>query len=165
MHKIMRHWETINARKSLWLILLTPLLAGCPKPAAYREPITRFQQASTVVIESARIEYGLTNKRERDALIDGLVAKRAKIISGTPTTKRSGYLVAMIWPPEWRRSMLWPSMVNCYSFSQAVMLLLELKMLQIHLTMRLWASDRHLAMHLLMLSRTKPKVLRPSPVK
>jgi hypothetical protein len=79
VRNILRHWETISVRKSLWLILLTLLLAGCPKPAAYREPITRFQQASTVVIESARIEYGLTNKRERDALIDGLVAKRARI--------------------------------------------------------------------------------------
>jgi hypothetical protein len=65
--------------KLFYMILSTLLLAGCVNPAAYREPITRFQQASTVVIEGARTEYGLTNKRERDAVIDGLVAKRARI--------------------------------------------------------------------------------------
>jgi hypothetical protein len=60
-------------------VLLTLLLIGCPQPAAYREPITRFQQASTVVIESARINYGIANKGERDAEIDHRVAKGEKI--------------------------------------------------------------------------------------
>jgi hypothetical protein len=55
------------------------LLIGCANPAAYREPITRFQQASTIVIEGARIEYGVSNKNERNTLIDHLVDKREKI--------------------------------------------------------------------------------------
>jgi hypothetical protein len=69
----------MNAHQILYLMLSTLLIAGCASPAAYREPITRFQQASTVVIEGARTEYGLANKKERDAEIDRLVAKRARI--------------------------------------------------------------------------------------
>jgi len=63
----------------LHVIFLAFLFAGCANPSAYREPITRFQQASTVVIEDARIEYSIANKRERDAAIDYLVAHREKI--------------------------------------------------------------------------------------
>lgn len=60
-------------------ILLTLLLIGCAQPAAYREPITRFQQASTVVIESARVYYRVANKGERDAEIDRRVARGKEI--------------------------------------------------------------------------------------
>jgi hypothetical protein len=60
-------------------LALTLLLAGCVTPAAYKEPITRFQQASTVVIEVARIEYNDANGRERNALIDDYAAKRLRI--------------------------------------------------------------------------------------
>lgn len=75
-------WNDCNmlrvSRVGLYL-LLPLLLIGCATPAAYREPITRFQQASTVVIEGARLEYSLANKRERDAAIDKLVDKRVRI--------------------------------------------------------------------------------------
>jgi hypothetical protein len=77
--KSVKHDEGANVYKLFYLIFPTLLITGCANPAAYRAPITRFQQASTVVIESARTEYGLTNKRERDAVIDTLVTKRAKI--------------------------------------------------------------------------------------
>lgn len=79
MRDILKNWKSADVYKLLYLIPSTLLLAGCVNPAAYREPITRFQHASTVVIEGARTEYGLTNKRERDAVIDALVAKRARI--------------------------------------------------------------------------------------
>lgn len=65
--------------KFVLLNLLVFLLTGCPNPAAYREPITRFQQASTVVIESARVEYGQANARERDATIDKLASQKKRI--------------------------------------------------------------------------------------
>jgi hypothetical protein len=54
-------------------------LSGCPNPAAYREPIARFQQASTVVIESARSEYAAANNDERNSEIDRLAAKKSRI--------------------------------------------------------------------------------------
>ena len=56
-----------------------PFLTGCPNPASYQEPITRFQQASTIVIEGARSEYGLANSAERNAEIDRLVAAKSRI--------------------------------------------------------------------------------------
>lgn len=56
-----------------------PFLSGCPNPASYQEPITRFQQASTIVIEGARSEYGLANSAERNAEIDRLVAAKSRI--------------------------------------------------------------------------------------
>ena len=87
MHNIVKNDNGVDVYKLFYVILSTLLIAGCMSPAAYREPITRFQQASTVVIEGARTEYGLTNKRERDALIDSLVAKRAKITLNTLNDK------------------------------------------------------------------------------
>jgi len=62
------------------LSFLLALLVGCVSPATYQEPIIRFQQASTVVIEAARIDYGSANKLERDAFIDQQVTKQSKII-------------------------------------------------------------------------------------
>lgn len=70
-----------------FLCLTVLLLTGCVNTAAYREPILRFQQASTIVIEGARLEYGLTNKSERDAVIDALAAKKAKITLNTLNDK------------------------------------------------------------------------------
>lgn len=60
-------------------LILVLSIIGCASPAAYRDPITKFQQASTIVIEAARIEYGIANKRERDALIDRLAARQKRI--------------------------------------------------------------------------------------
>jgi len=87
MRNIVKNHNGVDICKLFYVILSTLLIAGCMSPAAYREPITRFQQASTVVIEGARTEYGLTNKRERNALIDGLVAKRALITLKTLNDK------------------------------------------------------------------------------
>ena len=79
MCDIMRKRENECAYKWLNLVFSVLLLVGCVNPAAYREPVTRFQQASTVIIEGARIEYAVTNRRERDVVIDRLVAKRDRI--------------------------------------------------------------------------------------
>lgn len=54
------------------------LLGGCAKPN-YKDPISKFQAASTVVIEGARSEYYAVNKRERDAVIDRSIAEAKKI--------------------------------------------------------------------------------------
>ncbi|MEK6736572.1 MAG: hypothetical protein AABY47_08380, partial [Pseudomonadota bacterium] len=79
MSEIMSKLEKASTRTLLGLILSVLFLAGCANTAAYREPITRFQQASTVVIEGARIEYGIANQRERDAEIDRLISNRKEI--------------------------------------------------------------------------------------
>jgi len=79
MSKIMSKLEKASARTLLGLILSVLFLAGCANTVAYREPIIQFQQASTVVIEGARIEYGIANQRERDAEIDRLVSNQKEI--------------------------------------------------------------------------------------
>jgi hypothetical protein len=61
------------------VLFLTLLSVGCATPATYHEPITRFQQASTVVIEVARTQYMSANNLERDAMIDGCVVQRKEI--------------------------------------------------------------------------------------
>jgi hypothetical protein len=55
------------------------LLSGCAQPSAYKDPISTFQTASTVVIEGAMSEYQAINKRERDALIDMSIADKKEI--------------------------------------------------------------------------------------
>ena len=79
MRYILKNWKRADAYKSLFLIFSVLLFVGCANPAAYREPITRFQVASIIVIEGARVEYKIANKRERDAMIDKHVASREKI--------------------------------------------------------------------------------------
>lgn len=73
----MREYGDIS--KQVYLFFAPLLLAGCVNSAAYREPVTRFQQASTIVIEGARVEYKIANKRERDAFIDQSVDRREEI--------------------------------------------------------------------------------------
>ena len=46
------------------------LLSGCANPSGYKDPISKFQTASAVVIKNAEAEYTLANKKERDAEID-----------------------------------------------------------------------------------------------
>ena len=87
MHSIVNKLKNKNIHKLLCLSFATLLLIGCASPAAYREPISRFQQASTIVIEGARVEYGAANKRERDAVIDRLVTKRERISLQTLNNK------------------------------------------------------------------------------
>jgi len=79
MTNIFKNRKTRNVHKLLCLMLPTLLLIGCVSTETYREPIENFQKASAVVIEGVRVEYGLANKRERDAEIDRLVARKEKI--------------------------------------------------------------------------------------
>lgn len=65
-------------RRAFVMLTLIILMTACA-PAAYREPITRYQQASTVVIEGARTTYGSANKGERDAEIDRRLARQERI--------------------------------------------------------------------------------------
>lgn len=87
MREIRKKSKTMDVHWLLYLSFLTFLLGGCANPAAYREPIAKFQQASTIVIEGARIEYGIGNKRERDAVIDRFVANRERITLQTLNDK------------------------------------------------------------------------------
>nr|VFK19091.1 MAG: hypothetical protein BECKLFY1418C_GA0070996_10537 [Candidatus Kentron sp. LFY] len=67
-----------NHRHVLGILTVILLMTACT-PAAYREPITRFQQASTVVIEGARTTYGSANKGERNAEIDRRLEQKERI--------------------------------------------------------------------------------------
>jgi hypothetical protein len=69
----------MKALRGSVILLSMLLLIGCVSPAAYREPIARFQMASTVVIEGARTYYGVANKSEREAEIDRRVARKEEI--------------------------------------------------------------------------------------
>jgi len=60
-------------------LLLAALMAACASPASYTEPITKFQKASTIVIESARLEYGAANTYERNAIIDRLASRKQRL--------------------------------------------------------------------------------------
>jgi hypothetical protein len=60
-------------------LILFSLLSGCVSPVAYREPITRFQEASTIVIECVRTQYAGVNRDERDLEIEKRFAKRERI--------------------------------------------------------------------------------------
>ncbi len=62
----------------LVLLTLFLLVTGCTH-AAYREPITRFQLASTVVIEGTRAAYAEANKGKRNAEIDRRLKRREPI--------------------------------------------------------------------------------------
>ncbi|MET3379599.1 hypothetical protein [Variovorax paradoxus] len=71
------------------------MLAGCAAPTSYVAPVTKFQQASGVVIDAAREEYKLANKRQRDAVIDEASYKRIPVgtpalLGGTKSSPQSG---------------------------------------------------------------------------
>src|SRR5262249_23108404 len=68
-----------NVLQDAFLVAVAIILVGCAPPAAYREPITRFQLASTVVIEGARLQYSTANRSERDAEIDRRASRAEKI--------------------------------------------------------------------------------------
>jgi len=69
----------LTQRKLFTLTIMFYLLSGCASPAAYQEPIIKFQQASTILIESARTEYKSANRMARNALIDENSEKKADI--------------------------------------------------------------------------------------
>ena len=76
-----RAFNLAKYRHALVVLTLIILVTGCT-PAAYREPITRYQQASTVVIEGARITYSGANRGERNAEIDRRLERRERITLG-----------------------------------------------------------------------------------
>jgi hypothetical protein len=86
----------MNIRKPFLLFALVPFLSGCPNPTSYQEPITRFQQASTIVIEGARSEYGLANSAERNAEIDRLVVAKSRI----DLSKLNGPAIRLLGPDD-----------------------------------------------------------------
>lgn len=67
------------ARQGLAQLLILFALTGCATPAAYRDPIIKYQLASTVVIENARLEYAEANDRERAAFVDRAVQHRQRL--------------------------------------------------------------------------------------
>ncbi len=64
------------------VVALTALIlfAGCSSTAGYKKPISDFQNASSVVTDSARIYVNQLNKTERDAYIDGQVSTSNQIL-------------------------------------------------------------------------------------
>lgn len=66
----MNHMVTMYKNFVVVFFSSSVLLAGCATPASYTKPITKFQEASTAVIEDARAEYITSNQRELEAFID-----------------------------------------------------------------------------------------------
>lgn len=66
------HWHAVA------LILLV-LLTGCSSTAGYKKPISDFQNASSVVTDSARVYITKLNKTQRDAYIDRQVSEAEEI--------------------------------------------------------------------------------------
>ena len=58
---------------------IVALLAGCGRPSGYTAPVSKFRDASAVVIESTKVYLLALNKTERDHYIDDQVANRAPI--------------------------------------------------------------------------------------
>jgi hypothetical protein len=54
--------------------------AACARPSAYKAPVTKFRDASAVVIESTQAYLTALNKTERDHYIDDQVANQAPIL-------------------------------------------------------------------------------------
>jgi len=64
---------------SIMLVLVALLTTGCSRRAALREPVTKFQAASTIVIASARTYTTELNKVERDNYIRRQLGAREQI--------------------------------------------------------------------------------------
>jgi hypothetical protein len=56
-------------RKAIFYLIAACVMAGCADQAAYRTPISTFQDASSVMVHSTRIYLTQLNKVERDAYI------------------------------------------------------------------------------------------------
>jgi hypothetical protein len=59
--------------------VLSVLCAGCAKPSTYKAPVSKFRDASAVVIAGTKAYLTALNKTERDHYIDDQVASRAPI--------------------------------------------------------------------------------------
>ena len=71
--------QTFLKRMSALSLLLTTILSiGCG-PAGFREPITKFQSSSAIVIASTRIYVAELNQVERDHYVNSQFSKRAQI--------------------------------------------------------------------------------------
>lgn len=68
----------LNKMLTLSLLFVTIISVGC-EPSGFREPITKFQTASAVVIASTRLYVTELNQAERDHYINSQLSKRAQI--------------------------------------------------------------------------------------
>ena len=74
------HRSIANPRARLSTILAVTLLtASCARPGVYKAPVTKFRDASAVVIESTKAYLVALNKTERDHYISDQVAGGAPI--------------------------------------------------------------------------------------
>jgi hypothetical protein len=67
-----------SKKRLLGIALAVTLLTGC-KSAGYRDPISKFQSASSVIIASTRLYVTELNKVERDHYIAGKLNERVQI--------------------------------------------------------------------------------------
>lgn len=74
---VSRGW--LVRRVALMVALFGLLNAGCAKPSAYKAPVSKFRDASAVVIESTKAYLTALNKTERDHYINDQVSGRAQI--------------------------------------------------------------------------------------
>lgn len=76
----MRTVVTMPVPRLAIITVAIALLAGaCAHPSAYKAPVTKFRNASAVVIESTQAYLMALNKTERDHYIDDQVASEAPI--------------------------------------------------------------------------------------
>jgi hypothetical protein len=70
--------ESRNRLRVALAVIVLMNLTGC-KPSAYRDPISKFQSAASLVIAGSRLYVTELNKVERDHYIDGKVHERGTI--------------------------------------------------------------------------------------
>ena len=66
-------------RAGVLLLLLCSVVAGCRGPSAYKAPVTKFRDSSSVVIESTKAYLIALNKTERDHYIYNQASRPAQI--------------------------------------------------------------------------------------
>ena len=64
---------------SVVIVISLGIMGGCTSTAGYKKPISDFQNASSVVTDSARIYVSQLNKTQRDAYIDRQVSAAEQI--------------------------------------------------------------------------------------
>lgn len=74
-----RRFEKPTTRPGLLAVLLTATALGCAQPATYKAPVTKFRDASAVVIESTKGYLTALNKTERDHYLFSKAAAREQI--------------------------------------------------------------------------------------
>lgn len=75
----MRSGFTTSRHRCVLALMLLVLLNGCSSTAGYKKPISDFQNASSVVTDSARVYVIQLNKTQRDAYIDRQVSEAQQI--------------------------------------------------------------------------------------